>query len=366
MANTFITPSIVGREALMILENNLVAAELFHRGHTDEFTGAKVGDTISVKAPASFTAQEFTSTTTTQNATQTSVSLQLEKHYDVTFGVTAKELTLSLEAFNADLLTPAVVALAQGIDAYVLGKVNQVPNFVGTAGDPPDALADIVAVEKKLNDLKVPMQGRFAIVDTQAKADMLSVAAVIQAEQRGDGGQALRDASMGRVMGIDWHMDQNITTQGDGSASTGWLINLVAGYAAGATSLVIDTGTNDPEVGDVFTVAGDTDQQVVTAYAANTITCSPGLGAAVVDNAAITIVAQHQMNVAGHGNGMTIAIVPLQLPMGNDKAEYVGDRNLGIRVVFDYDSSTKTDTISLDVLVGAKVQQEALLTRILG
>ena len=57
MANTFLTPSVIGREALMILENNLVATSLFNRGQTSTFTGAKVGDTISIRKPASFTAQ---------------------------------------------------------------------------------------------------------------------------------------------------------------------------------------------------------------------------------------------------------------------------------------------------------------------
>ena len=51
MPNMFLTPSVIGREALMILENQLVATQLFHRGHTEEFTGAKVGDTITVRGP---------------------------------------------------------------------------------------------------------------------------------------------------------------------------------------------------------------------------------------------------------------------------------------------------------------------------
>ena len=84
------------------------------------------------------------------------------------------------------------------------------------------------------------------------------------------------------------------------------------------------------------------------------------------DNAAVTAIATHQANVAGNPKGLTVAVVPLELPAGAARAEYVSDRNLGIRVVFDYNASTKTDTISLDVLCGAKVQQPDLLTTILG
>ena len=368
MANTFLTPSIIGKEALMILENELVATQLFHRGHTAEFTGAKVSDTITVRGPASFTAQEFSGSITVQNATESSVSLVLEKHFDVSFEVTAKDWTLEVKDFSSQLVQPAIAALAQGVDNYVMGKVNKAANYVGTATDPPDSLADLAAVRKKLNDLKVPMGGRIAIIDSQAEADMLGISNVIQAEQRGDGGLALREAHLGRIMGIDWYMSQNVNTQGDASASTGWLINLAAGYAADAVSIVVDTGTNDPEVGDVFVVAGDTVQHVVTAYASNTITFTPGLGAAVVDDAALTFIAQHQMNVAGHPNGLTVAIVPLEIPrgVGNTQAEYIGDRGLGIRVVFGYDMAGKKDTVSFDLLCGAEVQQNDLLTRVLG
>ena len=145
----------------------------------------------------------------------------LEKHYDVSFAVTAKEWTLSVEEFAKQLLEPAIVAIAQAIDNYVHTKYVEIPYFVGTAGDPPDALADLAAVDKELNDLKVPMAGRIAIVNAQAKADMLGISAVVQAEQRGDGGQALRNASLGHVMGIEWFMSQNVNSHTVGTLSDG-------------------------------------------------------------------------------------------------------------------------------------------------
>ena len=44
MANTFLTPDIIAKEALMVLENNLVMAGLVNRDYSPEF--AKVGDTL--------------------------------------------------------------------------------------------------------------------------------------------------------------------------------------------------------------------------------------------------------------------------------------------------------------------------------
>lgn len=379
MANTFLTPSIIGREALMILENQLVAARLFHRGHTAEFTGAKKGDTISVRAPASFTAQEFSSTISVQTATETSTSLQLEKHFDVTFAVTSRDWTLSLSDFSSQLLQPAVAAIAQSVDAYILGKYLEIPYYYGTASDPPDTLADLAAIDKTLNDQKVPTSGRIAIVNPAAKADMMAITQVAQAEQRGDGGTALAEARMGRIMGIDWYMSQNIATHtagtiSDGSTKTAKVNS--ATVALGDKTVNIDntTLTGTLVIGDVFTVAGDTQKYVVTANktAANNAISSmafmPGAKVAWADDTVITFAPQanHVANIAGHPNGLTLAIVPLELPRGAAKAEYIGDRGLGIRVVYDYDSTYKRDIISLDVLCGAKVQQPELLCRILG
>ena len=52
MASSYITPDIIAREALMILENNLISPQVMSSTATPEFTGAKVGDTISIRRPA--------------------------------------------------------------------------------------------------------------------------------------------------------------------------------------------------------------------------------------------------------------------------------------------------------------------------
>lgn len=50
MPNTIITPTIVAKEALMRLKNNLVLGNLVYRGYSEEFakgTGDTVKTTIS-------------------------------------------------------------------------------------------------------------------------------------------------------------------------------------------------------------------------------------------------------------------------------------------------------------------------------
>ena len=46
MNNTFLTPEVVAKEALMVLTSNLVMADLVHRDYADDFVA--VGDTVSI------------------------------------------------------------------------------------------------------------------------------------------------------------------------------------------------------------------------------------------------------------------------------------------------------------------------------
>ena len=80
----------------------------------------------------------------------------------------------------------------------------------------------------------------------------------------------------------------------------------------------------------------------------------------------ITIVGSHSANLAFHPNAFALAVVPLELPRGTDKASYINYQGMGIRVVFGYDNNSKKDTISFDVLCGAKCIDPRLAVRVLG
>ena len=77
MANTFITPSIIAREALMVLENQLISPQLMSSSVASEFTGAKVGTQVNVRRPTFFATDDFNMNHGTgveiQNITETQV-----------------------------------------------------------------------------------------------------------------------------------------------------------------------------------------------------------------------------------------------------------------------------------------------------
>jgi len=359
MPNVFLTPSIIAQEALMVLQSNLVAAQLVYRDYVTEFTGAKVGDTITVRKPATFTAQEFTGAVVIQNAQETGIPLVLEKHFDVTFQVTSKQWTLELEDFSTQLVQPAMLAIAEGVDRYLLSKATQLTSIVTVAG--MTTLNDLALIDLALNENRVPVAPRNSIVSPKIKAAMMGIDAVHNAATRADGGQALRNASLGHIMGIDWYMSQNIGK----AVGPGGVPAINGAVAAGAQAMAIDGATAAGLLpnGTAFTVAGVVGTFTVT----NTYTVD-GTGAVAVvafapqapaggfaDGAAITFGAGSGTSaIAFHPNAFALAVVPLELPQGAASAGYIRGNGMGIRVVQGYDVNSKVDTISLDLLVGAK------------
>lgn len=213
MANVILTPEIIAREALMVLRNNAVMAKLVHRDYSDEFVGA-VGDTITVRKPATFVANEFTGEITVQDATESGVAVKMDKLLDVSFAVTSKQMTMDIADFSAQLLVPAMQAFNDKIDKMLIALESEATSRVAHASGAV-APADLIAARKFLTENAAPMADRRFVVGATAEADLLGNELFVSAEKVGDAGTALREASLGRKFGMDVYVDQNIAKNGD-------------------------------------------------------------------------------------------------------------------------------------------------------
>ncbi|GAB3437460.1 P22 phage major capsid protein family protein [Actinophytocola sediminis] len=227
MANTLLTPEIIARAALANLYETTVMANLVHRDYEPEFA-ARVGDTITVRKPAVFTAEEYVRANgiTIQNATETGIPVTLNHFADVSFAVTSEDLTLKIEDFNEQLLNPAMEAISQKIDRDVLTLRNDITAEVGVvagdiqyAWDNPRTTIDAGAV---LDQAKVPMTDRRVAVGPLTKAAWMGDDLFNRADARGDT-EGLQEANLGRrVFGFDPYMTQNIAkpAQTTGNSTT--------------------------------------------------------------------------------------------------------------------------------------------------
>lgn len=374
MSNAFITTDMVAREALLLLRNNLVAAMLFDRQYEGSFTGdEKIGDTVRIRRRDEGTVQEFTSTISKPAIVETNVSLTLEKHFDASFEVTSKQLTLSIQDFSAQILAPRMIRLAEAVDTYALTKLKHLPNvarvgaFGGVTGDVPAALPNSIAAlaqaRQTLNELRVPLTGRVQIASPEYETTLLSVGDFMTAEKRGDGGAALEAANLGRIMGLDTYMDQNVDEAvfTSGTFDSG---DVSADCAVGATSIPIDgaTGATDTlKAGDLLYIAGYGNVRVAANITfssnAGTVTITEPLTAAVANNAVVTKFGGSGETFEHHGavfhpRAFAFASVPLVIPP-EAEGSMISFDGLSVRAIRDYDISSKKSIMSLDVLVGA-------------
>lgn len=410
--NTFLTPDVIAREALMILENNVVAPQLMATSATADYAGARIGDTIRIRRPAFFGVNDYTSgAITIQDAVENSVNLVIEKQFDVSFEVSAKELALNVDDFNERLLMPAMSALAQKIDTYALSKILDLGGLAATTDyTAPNFLTEVAAVVEKMNIQNIPMTNRKMLVSPVMQTSLYGIPEFVRADIRGIGTSPVQEASLGRFMGLDTMMSQNMPVRSASSNAIGTalttsgtdvslLVNNASGYNEGDTSIAFDAGpagtltVKKYDTVSITYVDGVTRDHVVTAdaaFASNAITLSisPGLygvsGAAAVsggvpvvvaDNAVATLngsntsagspVTGYTVGAAFHPNAFQLVFVPQPNPMGpGTSAATVNYKGMSLRVLQSYDHQYKRDLISVDCLVGAAVVDGRLGVRI--
>lgn len=263
MANQFITPDVIARRALAALYDQLDVMPLYHTDLTQEFTSQKVGDTINVRKPASFEAKIFNRANgiELQDAEEETIPVKLDQIADVSFAVTAEDLTLEIGAFDEQLITPATQALAKHVNVAALSLRDEITQEVGhgttAPWNTPEVLADAGMI---LDTHDVPMTERAAIIGPRMYNAWLKNELIKQADKSGST-EALRQGSVGRdVFGFETFKS-----------------NLIAGPAANPA-----TGAPTTEVGMAF-------HKSAFAYASAPLAVSPGSNGAVVSYRGISI-----------------------------------------------------------------------------
>lgn len=376
-----LTAKAIANEALVQLMINLAATSVFYRGLEPQLAGEpRTGGTISVRRPATFVTQEFETDIVEQSADEGSVDLTIEKLFDISVPITAKELTFSLVDFSNQIVGPAMLSIAEAFERYILSKTIEIYNVIGDPANPIDTLPELMQVGAKLSNWKIPLANRFGIISPFQAANLKGNADLIRADARDDQGQGIREAYLGRTGGLNWYESQATYKQIAGTISNGTIRGgKAAATSLGATAMTITdtTLTGTVKKGDIFTVASMVDDEGIPFYSRITadatasgnsiaITFEPPLPQGVALNAVVTFLPTHKAGVVGNPNGLAWACVPPVAPMGTDKSAIAQYKGLGIRVTMGYDQRKKKDIISFDTFAAAKVIDQRLLARYVG
>lgn len=372
MSNTFLTPSIIAREALMQLKSTLVMGSLVYRDYETEFK--KVGESITIKKPPVFTARDAATDISgaglvTQNVTETGVTMTVDRWKYVRFAVGSKEKAMTLDELAQRIIRPAILPIAEEVDAYLCSLYTGIPYHAGTAGTTPDSLAALGAVGKVLMDNKVPTDDIALVMNPACQAQMWPLMAAMQSPKPTPGNPALERAQLGLINNMNCFMDQNIKTHTAGVPGG----TPAASASAGATSLTIASGGNAGtyKLGDLISIATCDGQYVVTedltlnGSGAGTLKIYPALEKTITSQV-VTLVAAHAANMAFHRNAIALATAPLEPPAGGAKGEVVTMDGITARVVYAWDNAAMSDVITIDILYGAKLVYPELAALLLG
>lgn len=411
MPNTLITPSMIAKEALMQLENNLVFANQVHREYVSEFKGGQ-GSTVAIRRPVKFNTSNG-ATLVKQDVEEKSTNITIDQRKHVGWEFSTQDLTLSIEEYSERYIKPAAITLAQTVDRSVASLYSTVWNSVGTPGTTPANFAAVAAAAQRLDEMAVQTDKRTIAVNPAAAYAIAGNQTTLEAV--GDVRRtAYQEAMVGRVAKFDMFSSQNVVNHTVGPMGGTPLVNGAAQnvtYAAAigagwSQSLVTDGWTAAAALrvraGDVFTmsgvfavnpVPGEGTKQVMpylqeftvladassTAGGAATLTISPPIitsgpqqtvSAAPADNIGLTFrgtanVAYPQ-NLAFHRNAFALVTVPLEMPDGVNFKARETHKGLSMRVLKDYDIVNDTEIIRLDVLYGVDAIYPDLAARLWG
>lgn len=403
MANTVINPTIIAKEALMQLENNLVMGNNVHREYKKEFV--KVGSSVNIRRPVKFSVSDG-ATRVNQDVEEANDSITVDQRKHVSWKFGTQDLTLSIEEYSERYIKPACIALANKVDLDLCGLYDDVWNYVGTPGQTVNSFADFAKAPERLDEGAVPQDNRKAVLSAADHWGLLGAQSGLYMQDVAKG--AYRKGSLGMLGGIDTFMDQNTRVHTVGAHGGTPLVNgasqnttYASSGAANEQSLVTDgwsLSTAVLKAGDVFTLANVyavnpvskearsyLQQFVVKSDATSdgsgnaTLTISPAIitsgpyqtvDAAPADNAAITVLGtastNYRQNLVFHKNAFALVTCPLEMPDGAAFKARESRNGLSIRVIKDYDIDSDNDIIRLDILYGKKAIYPDLAARLAG
>ncbi len=246
----------------------------------------------------------------------------------------------------------------------------------GTAGVTPFAtaadLTDVAQTRKILADNGAWTDDMHMVLSTTTGAQIRGKQASLFKVNEAGSADMLRDGSLGRLEGFMFHESNQIVAHTGGTES-GYLVDLTAGYAAGLTTVHVDTGTGTLLAGDVLTndkTARDTNKYVInTGFAGDgdgdIVLGKPGLKVAWVNNDPVSAVASYTGNFAFERNAIHLLTRLPQLPLEGSLGEHtvVTDPYSGMSFLLSIYPGYHLVIIEVSIAWGVKaVKSEAIAT----
>ncbi len=421
MANThtLLSPTIIAKEALRLLKNNLVMGSRVYRGYEGEFPGGpKKGGSVQIRKPVKFTVTKQR-TRVTSNIREQYITLTVSTQAHVSWQFYMVDLTLTIEEYSERYIRPAAAKIANTIDADLCALYDDVYNVVweSTGFVNPSTFMVLGKAMQRLDEEACPPEDRVVVFNPAGHWSMANALAALSIPNIPE--KAITKGYLGTIAGADIYMDQNIKSHAVGafhessawtsavfivtsasgipasvsSMATGTKSIMMAGFRATDNSLVLKIG-DWFSINGVFAVnpmsgesTGSLRQFVVTADAslANTSAAYPmavSFEPVFLDTGPYKTVdtqpvagapvffwqkpeSQIPQNLAFHKNAFALVMVPLEMP-DSTWGSTTSEDGYSIRIVKFYDGELDEEAVRLDVLYGVKTIYPEMAVRIAG
>lgn len=259
MANTILSPTIITREALRYLHNNLNFINNINKQYDNQFANSgaspsgKIGPTLTIRMPNQFTTRTGW-TRSNQDIAETSQVLTVSTVKGVDFTFSAADMTLTIDEFGKRYLKPAMATLAANIEADALSMVLDVYNAVDDNAN-PITYKDFALGRQKLQQYLAPDDGeRVGLLCSAHVPSYLDAIKGLFNPQESMGKSYLT-GKVGKVSNINTFENTILPTfqTGTAAATTGYTVN---GASQTGASITVQTGTTTFLKGDLVTFAG--------------------------------------------------------------------------------------------------------------
>ncbi|MFA5345380.1 MAG: P22 phage major capsid protein family protein [Candidatus Omnitrophota bacterium] len=311
--NDAFVPELWANEGLAILQENMVMANLVHRDFSMEI--ANYGDVVNTRRPGTFgiRRKEDSGSVLPQDASATLVSVPLNQHIYITFTIKDGEASKSFQDLVQIYLAPGMQGIARSIDRILCGQVhryfaNRVGKLSGLTAD--NAKNTLLEARETLNKNLAYPQGRRIVLAPSAETAMLKTDLFLKANERGDGGIALQEAALGRVLGFDTYMAQNQPGISSGADVIVPADGANGAHAVGATTLNLDAAATGAVNGDYVVAATDGQPRyIVDNTSLTALVLDAGLKYAIADADVVTVYKSCNVDGAydaGYAKGVTV------------------------------------------------------------
>ncbi len=201
-------PTVWANDVQSILEANLVLLNLVKR-YDHEVT--QKGQAINVPFVSNATASDKQpgSQVSLNGQTATTVTINIDKHKESSYVIEDFLKIQSAYDLRSEYTKAAAYAISQSIDTAIFSEFKTgVTKAVGTFGT---AITDAIILKAKteLDWALAPLTERSLVLNPDGIAQMLAIDKYVRYDALGTG-QAIKDAKMGTIYGLNVYMSQNL------------------------------------------------------------------------------------------------------------------------------------------------------------